>query len=141
MGPSFIADYAKYGAFNIHYLPTNLYYQYLFYPLPPRPNTLMGGSLFLLSPLFFAAIPGFYKNRSQLSVRILLLTLLCVNLPILLLMGTGWVQFGPRYTLDFVVPLILLTAMGIRTWPKWVLLFLAAISIGHYVLGTVIFVI
>jgi len=31
--PIFAADFARYGVFNIHYLPTNLYYQFIAYPI------------------------------------------------------------------------------------------------------------
>jgi hypothetical protein len=51
-------------------------------------------------------------------------------------MGTGWVQFGPRYTLDFMVPLLMLTALGIKSWPRCVIGLVVLISIVHYVLGT-----
>jgi hypothetical protein len=63
-------------------------------------------------------------------------TILLVATPILLLMGTGWVQFGPRYTLDFTLPLLLLTALGISRWPNWLVAVLTATAIVHYVIGT-----
>jgi hypothetical protein len=47
------------------------------------------------------------------------------------------VQFGPRYTLDFTIPLLLLTAIGLRRWPINVIVLL--ISIMHYILGTMHF--
>jgi hypothetical protein len=50
-------------------------------------------------------------------------------------MGTGWRQFGPRYTLDFTVPLLLLTAQGIRRWPLWVLGLHTLITVLHYLIG------
>lgn len=50
-------------------------------------------------------------------------------------MGTGWVQFGPRYTLDFTVPLLLLTAIGIEDWNPKIILMLAFISGIHYSIG------
>ena len=54
MGEYFRPLYEKYGPFNLHYLPTNLYYQFIFYPFPARWDSAMGGSLFLLSPCFLA---------------------------------------------------------------------------------------
>jgi hypothetical protein len=66
----------------------------------------------------------------------LLGSMFLVAIPILLLMGTGWVQFGPRYTLDFTVPLLLLTAAGLRRWPIKLIVLLLLISIMHYILGT-----
>ena len=135
MSDLFEADYLRYGAFSLHYVPTNLYYQFVAYPFPVRESSLLGGSLFLLSPVFFAAFWGIVTGRPRWSTWVLVATTLLVAVPILLLMGTGWVQWGPRYTLDYTVPLLLLTAIGIRRWPQWLLTLLTAISVAHYVLG------
>lgn len=138
MSVTFAADYARYGAFNLHYAPINLYYQYVFYPFPLREETLMGGSLFLLSPVFFAALWALWKGRRQASTWILLATILVVNIPILLLMGTGWIQFGPRYTLDFTVPLLFLTAAGLENWDDRLVGALTAISMVQYLVGALV---
>lgn len=143
MSPFFRADYERYGAFNLHYLPTNLFYQFIAYPFPLRQASALGGSLFLLTPAFCAALWAVISARPRWSALTLGATVLLVAIPILLLMGTGWRQFGPRYTLDFTVPLLLLTALSIRRWPIWLLaaLTLAAVvqySIGAVYLGTVI---
>jgi hypothetical protein len=138
MAPLFISDYAKYGAFNLHYLPTNLYYQYIAYPLPINEKSLFGGSLFLLTPVFTAAFVGVARMRPRWSMWALLSSIIMVATPILLLMGTGWIQFGPRYTLDFTVPLLLLTGAGIRRWRTDILALLTLISIAHYIFGAMI---
>lgn len=134
MATFFKADYDRYGAFNLHYLPTNLYHQFLAYPFPWRPTSTLGGSLFLLTPTFFAACWGL-TSKPRWSVAGLAGSIALVAVPILLLMGTGWHQFGPRYTLDFTVPLLLLTALGIRHWPMWLVGLCAAIAIGQYIVG------
>ena len=95
----------------------------------------MGGSLFLLSPLFFGAFAAFWKPRSSWALWALLLSILITNIPILLLMGTGWVQFGPRYTLDFSVPLLLLTALGIEKWKVSLSFILTIASIVQFFFG------
>jgi hypothetical protein len=136
MASIFVSDYRKYGALNLHYLPTNLFYQYVAYPLPFNSMTSFGGSLFLLTPVFIAVAVGIVKMRPRWSMWALLGSILLVATPILLLMGTGWVQFGPRYTLDFTIPLLLLTAAGLRTWRIQLLALLTFISIAHYILGT-----
>ena len=100
----------------------------------------MGGSLFLLSPVLFGAFWGIAKGRSRLSVLLLTLSILITSIPILLLMGTGWIQVGPRYTLDFHIPLILLAAMGIKRWPIWLIGLLVFISCAQYFVGTFIWV-
>jgi hypothetical protein len=136
MGDIFKPDYALYGAFNLHYLPTNFYYQYLAYPFPVRYETYMGSSLFLLSPLFFGALWALWQDRRSWSTWLLFLSIVVVDIPILLLMGTGLVQFGPRYTLDFIIPFLFLTIAGIRHWPKKVIDVLVIISILYYLAGT-----
>ncbi len=135
MNPRFLADYRRYGAFSLHYAPINLLYQYIFYPLPLRSTSTLGGSLFLLSPLFFGALRSLALKQHWQSNWVLAATIVTVATPITLLMGTGWVQWGPRYTLDYTVPLLLLTAVGIRRWPIWVIAVLVAISIVHYGVG------
>lgn len=135
MAPFFFESFQKYGAFNFHYVPINIYYQYFFYPLPLRADSAMGGSLFLLSPLFFGIFTAFIKRNRTWHSWVLLLTILITNIPILLLMGTGWTQFGPRYTLDFSVPLLLLTAIGIQSWKTPLMIVFTVISIIQYFLG------
>ena len=139
MSVIFEENYARYGAFNLHYIPDNVYYQYIYYPFPVREDFRMGGSLFLLSPVFFAALYSLWQDRKTLSTWVLVITISLVNLPILLLMGTGWQQFGPRYTLDFTLPLLLLTAQGCRKLPTWALAALTLISAAHYIVGSIIF--
>jgi hypothetical protein len=137
MSSFFQDDFLKYGAFNIHYILPNLFYQYIAYPFFAKTplEFFMGGSLFLLSPVYFAIFWAFKKNFSNIGVYFLVITIILTNVPILLLMGTGWVQFGPRYTLDFSIPLLLLTAKGITYWSNKVLILLTIISLIHYLLG------
>ena len=96
----------------------------------------MGGSLFLLSPVFFYVFPGIISRYRSMDTWMLFVSILAASVPILLLMGTGWIQFGPRYTLDFSVPLLLLTARGAQFASRKFLVLLVAISIVHYVIGT-----
>jgi hypothetical protein len=135
MADFFRADYERYGYFSLHYIPINLYYEYLYYPLPPTSESLMGGSLFLLSPLFFAVFPAIFRAKPRWSIWALLASILITNIPIMLLMGTGWLTFGPRYTLDFTVPLLLLTALGMGKWKPWIPTVLAIISVLQYLYG------
>jgi len=136
MAEYFRADYEKYGAFNLHYIPVNFYYQYISYPFLYKDNLFFqGGSLFLLSPVFFAIFNAVWNHRKNISIWLLNLSIFLVNIPILLLMGTGWVQFGPRYTLDFTVPLIILTAVGIQYWKKFPLIIFIFLSIAQYLAG------
>ncbi|MCE1253080.1 MAG: hypothetical protein LWX83_05965 [Anaerolineae bacterium] len=137
MDARFVDDYHRYGPFSLFYVPVNVFYQYLYYPFPLSESSLMGGSLFLLSPLFFVIFAVLWFERKSWDMWMLLLTVLVLDVPILLLMGTGWIQFGPRYTLDFIVPLLLLTAMGLKRIPGWLSLLLVSVSIFQYLIGCV----
>lgn len=139
MAPLFVSDYQIYGTFNTYYIPINFYYQYIHYPLPINADSLMGGSLFLLSPVFFFSFRGIFLGRKTINIWMMVISILATSAPILLLMGTGWTQYGPRYTLDFTVPLLLLTAMGIRSIPEKYLLWLTILSIVQYIPGIFLF--
>ena len=141
MGEGFVADYLQYGGFNLHYVPRNFFYQYLTYPLPHRLESLEGGGLFWMTPPFLAAFWGL-SSRPRASVVALVLSIAVTSVPILLLMGTGYAQWGPRYTLDFTVPLLLLSALGLRRWPlRWAVVALVPALIvygygaGHFALS------
>ena len=75
MAELFVADYQQYGFFNLHYIPINLFYQYVAYPLPYNAKTFMGGGLFWLSPLFIAAFVGLVRGRPRWSMWALALGL------------------------------------------------------------------
>lgn len=128
-------NFIRYGMFNLRYLPKNLYYEYIYYPFPFRTESLMGGSLFLLSPLFIAIFPAIINAKPRWGVWALLVSILITNIPILLLNGTGWISFGPRYTLDFTVPLLVLTALGIENWKPLAPFILTIISAFQYFIG------
>jgi hypothetical protein len=140
MSELFRADYVKYGGFNVHYIPINIYYQYIAYPFLAKDtlNFFMGGSLFLLSPVFFAIFWAFKDKNKRISNFVLLVTIFLTNVPILLLMGTGWIQFGPRYTLDFIVPLLILTALGLKYWDNRIIFLLTLLSIFQYIFGLIL---
>ena len=140
MNPFFVDQYQEFGAFNIHYLPINFFYQYIRYPFPLTADSVMGGSLFLLSPVFFYIFPGILSHHRSMDTWMLLVSILAASVPILLLMGTGWIQFGPRYTFDFTVPLLLLTAQGVSSASKSILGMLVAVSIVHYFIGALVLI-
>lgn len=139
----FIDDYSNYGAFNWFYLPKNFYYQFIAYPFLAKDGMtfFMGGSLFLLSPVYFAVFWAFTDKEKRQSSLFLVLSILLTNIPILLLMGTGWVQFGPRYSLDYSIPLLILTAIGVKNWSNRNTSILVIISMFHYFIGLYSFII
>jgi hypothetical protein len=137
MHPIFRADYERYGLFNLHYLPTNLYYQFVAYTLFSA-DRWQGSGLFWLSPLLLGAPWAVWRERRNPLVWALVLTCLLAYLPIGLIMGTGYFQFGPRYLLDLLVPLVVLTAIGIRRWPPALVGLATAIGVATYVAGSIL---
>ena len=134
MGTMFREDFARYGAFHPHYLWRNLFYELLTFPFPIREDSLGGGGLFWMTPLFLAA---FWKGRGGPagSVPALVASVGLTAIPILFLMGTGFVQWGPRYTLDFSIPLLLLVARGLRRWSPRAIRVTLGLSVAIYLFG------
>ena len=141
MAPIFEEGYETFGAFSLHYVPINFYYQYIYYPFtswPPTQELFMGGSLFLLSPLFLVAFWGIIKDKNRFDIWGLVLSILLTDVPIITLMGTGWLQFGPRYTLDYTLALLMLTLIGIKYVRFRATSLLLIISVVHYFLLTLL---
>ena len=142
MSDYFRGDYQQYGYMNVHFIPGNFYYTYIFYPFSFIPlNTFNRcGSMFLLSPLFFMGLYALWQNRKEAKTWVLFASIVLGTIPLLLLMGPGSGLFGPRYTLDFVMPMLLLTALGMQRLPnRWTGL-LVAISVVQYLVGGLIYV-
>lgn len=134
----YVEDFQKYSTFNLHYLPINFFYEYVSYPFPFTKESLRGGSLFLLSPVYFFLFPSLVYRYRSADTWVLFLSVLATSIPIMLFMGTGWMQFGPRYSFDFTVPLLLLTAQGLQFVLKRILALLVLIAIIQYFIGTLI---
>ncbi len=125
-----------YGQFNLHYLPKNFWAMWLAGPQwqedqnfwVPNPE---GMSLLLTTP----AIIYLARARGQsLLVWGGWLALLLLMIPLLLYYNTGWWQFGYRFSLDFMVPVVVLLAVAMRdrmSWPMR-LLILGGIVVNAY---------
>ena len=72
---------------------------------------LDGNSMFFLTPPLLAVFLASWRGIYQ---RSLWLALIAVIFPILLIYSSGWLQFGYRYSLDFMAPLLLLAVFGIK---------------------------
>lgn len=140
MNPVFRPDFEKFGLFNLTYMQRNLFYQFINYPFFAKNSFdfFMGGSLFLLSPVFFSIFFTFVFDKKNIDNFLWLLSILLINIPILTFMATGFVQFGSRFSLDFIVPLLLLTSKGVVFIKNKILLLLLFISIFHFVVGLVL---
>lgn len=108
-----------YGLFNVHFLTKNLTAAFALVPtfLPEKPWILIsrhGLALWFTTPalLWFLAARYGSEGPALLLRRACLAALLVIALPHLLYQNTGWVQFGYRFSLDYLVYLTLLLLLG-----------------------------
>jgi hypothetical protein len=99
-------DIKTFGQFNLHFIPYNLYSLFL---APPEWNkacgffapNLLGMSLFLTTPALITLFAAWRKTIwvyfSWLSIGLLLV-------PLLLYFNNGALQFGYRFSMDFIIP-------------------------------------
>ena len=86
-----------------------------------------------MTPVLLAA---FWARAAQRgSIPAAWVSIVLTAIPIFLVMGTGYVQWGPRYSLDFLVPLLLLAAMGLRPWRPRGISIALGLSLAIYLLG------
>jgi len=133
MSDFFRDDYAHYGVFNLHYLPTNIYHHFLAPPITLSQQGT-GWGFFFMTPVFVGALYALWRDRRQPLTWALAASALLTYIPIGLVMGTGYL-FGPRYLLDLMIPIVVLTAQGIRDWSLRALRPLLIISVTTFMLG------
>lgn len=165
MAAGYRKNFVKHGYFSVHYVPHNLWYE-VFAPPPPidkfpffNPKDHYGFGLLWASPLFLLFFPALVyfskqtlrsvKNKSpgnwveQHGKEIFLagniLSLLSISFVIFCIMGTGWLQFGSRYSLDYqlalILPIVLFsTELRYKKW-FWILfivLLLCSIYMNYF---------
>ncbi len=112
------------GQFHPYHVPRNLHTLLFGSPrwnadqVLPVPDA-RGMSVLLTTPALFYLVRAWRRRREPFVGGAWLATGLLL-IPILLYYNTGWRQFGYRFSLDFVIPLVVLLAVaaGRRvTWP------------------------
>lgn len=104
------------GIFNVSYFWKNFFYTFINPPefssnFPFLKFNPYGTGLFLVSPFFFYLFFASYKKKiNYLSLVAIILT----AVPGLIFHNTGYLQFGPRFALDYLPFLMLLLFSGIR---------------------------
>lgn len=126
-----------YGYFDIKNIPMHLY---TFLIMPPdisitggvlkdlRPSPFGMGILFT-SPLLFIALKPLFKRGLELN---LFITALFCSVPSFLHIMQGWVQFGYRFVLDFIVFLLLILALRFRSTRVNLLLIVISIIVNFW---------
>src|SRR5256885_1292150 len=124
-GPSYLQvrqqlQIEQYGLASYHYLARNLAVAFTLLPeISPRAPYIQisghGLALWFTTPVLLLLL--WPRDRNPLH-RTLWLCVAVVALPSLLYQNSGWVQFGYRFSLDYLVLLVMLLAIGGRplTW-------------------------
>jgi hypothetical protein len=115
------AQIEQFGLASYHYLARNLAVAFTLLPeLSPRPPYVQisghGLALWFTTPVLVLLL---WPRDRPPQHRILWLCVAAVALPSLLYQNSGWVQFGYRFSLDYMVLLILLLAIGGRPFTRW----------------------
>jgi hypothetical protein len=110
------AQIEQYGLASYHYLARNLAVAFTLLPdLLTRPPYVQisghGLALWFTTPVLWLLL--WPRDRGPLH-RTLWLSVAAVALPSLLYQNSGWVQFGYRFSLDYLALLIMLLAIGGR---------------------------
>jgi hypothetical protein len=110
------AQIEQWGLMSYHYLSRNLAVAFALLPeLPGRAPWLQisghGLALWVTTPLLVYVL---WPREKPAIHRALWVTVAFVAVPVLLYQNSGWVQFGYRFSLDFMVFLLMLLAIGGR---------------------------
>jgi hypothetical protein len=110
------AQIEQWGLMSYHYLSRNLTVAFTLLPeLPGRaPWLQIGGhglALWVTTPVVLYLL---WPREKPALHRTLWITVAFVALPSLLYQNSGWVQFGYRFSLDYMVFLVMLLAIGAR---------------------------
>lgn len=116
-----VDDLRTYGQWHIHYIPRNLWAMWLALPqwdaarqsLTPNPE---GMSLLLTTPALVCLVRA--RQRSPVVIG----AWVAFGLLVILLAtyyNTGWRQFGYRFSLDFMIPIMVLLAFAAGRRVSW----------------------
>jgi hypothetical protein len=163
MAAYFREKYVRHGFLSFHYVPYNFFVEVL-RPIPFIPRSpyiacdAEGFGFPWASPLYFLALPtlvGFwqavrtYARRRRAGVEAVLtradallmtaavVSAASISLVVFSVMGTGWGQFGSRYSLDYQLMVLVFCLFSLKLWRGKVLysvaflLVVAAVYIQH----------
>ena len=141
--PVIVENAQKYGVFSLHFIPINLKVMFLNTPAldpggrwPILPSSV-GMSVFLTTP---ALIYLFHHYERQWWIIGAWLSVFLNFLLLVLYHNTGANQFGYRYILDAIVPVVVLLAVALGRKMPWHFLLFLLLSIGINIYGTYWFI-
>ncbi len=126
-----IGDLAR-GQFHLYHLPRNLHVLLMGPPLWPAGSVLPvpdahGMSIFITTPALFYLVRA--RQRREPFIRGAWVAAGLLLIPLLLYYNTGWRQFGYRFSLDFMVPLMILLAVAAGRRMSWLMRMLILLGV------------
>jgi hypothetical protein len=131
----------RYGLFDLAYLPRNLRVVFGLLPgfISQPPYLSISGhglALWVTTPIFLYLVWPRVRGRFHLA---LWLTVAAVAVPTLFYQNTGWLQFGYRFSLDYVVFLVMLLAIGGRRLTSGLAWTLIGLGVAMNLYGAITF--
>ncbi|KKR91515.1 MAG: hypothetical protein UY16_C0001G0030 [Candidatus Gottesmanbacteria bacterium GW2011_GWA2_47_9] len=129
----------KNGILSLANLPANIWYMLFEIPRFAWESglklhfNLKGNSIFFLTPPLLAIV--WANPWKKAEVAALWLAAVVTMIPSLLHYGTGWMQFGYRYTLDITAILVLLSVFGMKGKLNWLYILGIFFSVIVYQMG------
>lgn len=138
VAPALAGDLAKYGQFSLHYVPRNLSVMLLAGPVWNASGgqilpTVQGMSIFLTTPALFYVFKALKNSPVVIGAWVAAGLLL---IPLVTYYNTGWWQFGYRFSLDFMTPVLVLLAVGAGTRVSWAMRLAIILGVIVNVWGT-----
>ncbi len=132
------ADLLRYGQFNIHYAPKNLWVMLLAGPLwEPTTNrpipSVDGMSVLLTMPVLWLLLNA---RKPRMIVAAGAASLLLLLVPLVMYYNTGWWQFGYRFFLDLLAPIVLVLGLALANSQRWLMRAMIAFGIAVNAWGT-----
>lgn len=138
---SIVEAVQTYGMFHPHFIPINFSVMFLKHPFINIENGCFsfnastdGYGLFFMTPALLYIFRRYRKNWWFIGAWISIL--FTVGL-LLMYHNSGSAQIGFRYLTDFIVPILLLLALGIGEKPSWIFKLLAIVSIVGNLFGII----
>jgi hypothetical protein len=129
---AFVDRLRQYGQFNLHFVRHNVSTMLLGLPVWDQAKgrlapTLEGMSIFITTP---ALVYLLRARRFTLPTLGAWIALVLILVPLLTYFNTGSTQFGYRFSLDFMVPVMVLLAVAAGNKVSWVMRCLIVAGIG-----------
>lgn len=111
----------KYGQFSPHFVRINAFW---FFAAPPWKGfdrfpwlgfDPRGLSLFIATPAFLFLIPAIVKYKNKETMQDGLIAIVACLAPLLAYFNTGYMQFGHRFSMDYLAVLMVLVIWGMGT--------------------------